>query len=65
MSKITLNDSHRFDDIADTCADAINLALIEKVIYNQRIDESTKRQEIKQLVGQLNKKARLRTGRHG
>jgi hypothetical protein len=29
MQKITANDSHRFDDIADTCADAIKLALID------------------------------------
>lgn len=33
MSKITANDSHRWDDIADTLADAIKLALIEKTIY--------------------------------
>jgi predicted phage terminase large subunit-like protein len=34
MSKITANDSHRFDDIADTLSDAIRIALIEKTIYN-------------------------------
>ncbi len=37
MSKITANDAHRFDDIADTCADAIKLALIDKtLIYNTK-----------------------------
>jgi len=30
MVKITANNSHRFDDIADTCADAVQLALIEE-----------------------------------
>lgn len=32
MGKITANDSHRFDDIADTCVDAVHLALIDKII---------------------------------
>lgn len=30
MSKITANNMHRYDDIADTCADAVRLALQEK-----------------------------------
>lgn len=33
MSKITANQTHRHDDIGDTCADAIQKALIEKVVY--------------------------------
>lgn len=33
MGKITANDSHRYDDIADTVADAIKLALIDKVVH--------------------------------
>lgn len=33
MAKITANDSHRYDDIADTVADAIKLALIDKVVH--------------------------------
>lgn len=32
MRKITANDSHRHDDIADTCADAVKLALIDKLV---------------------------------
>ena len=35
MSKITANNSHRFDDIADTLADGIRLALIDKTLYYQ------------------------------
>lgn len=34
MSKITANDSHRHDDIADCAADAIRLALIDKTVYS-------------------------------
>jgi predicted phage terminase large subunit-like protein len=32
MTKITANDSHRRDDIADTLADAVRIALIDKTI---------------------------------
>jgi len=34
MRKITANDTHRNDDIADTCADAVKLALIDKILIN-------------------------------
>jgi len=34
MSKITANDSHRHDDIADTLVDAIKFALIDKTILH-------------------------------
>ncbi len=33
MKKITNNDSHAHDDIADTCADAVRIALINKMLY--------------------------------
>lgn len=32
MSKISANEAHRFDDVADTCADAIRIALIDKTL---------------------------------
>lgn len=38
MRKITANDSHRHDDIADTVSDGIRLALIEKVITAYSLD---------------------------
>ncbi len=34
MSKITANETHRWDDIADTAADAVRIALIEKIILS-------------------------------
>lgn len=44
MSKITANNSHRHDDIADTVADAIRIALIEKTIYSiDNRDESRRK----------------------
>jgi predicted phage terminase large subunit-like protein len=39
MSRITANDTHRRDDIADTCADAIKLALIDNFILNFSIEK--------------------------
>jgi predicted phage terminase large subunit-like protein len=33
MKKITNNDSHAHDDIADTASDAIRLALIDRILY--------------------------------
>jgi len=34
ISRITANETHRFDDIADTLSDAVDIALIEKQIYS-------------------------------
>lgn len=40
MTKITANETHRRDDIADTCADAIKIALIDKtLVVNTKQDE--------------------------
>jgi hypothetical protein len=36
MRKITANNSHRFDDIADTLADGIKLALIDRTIITRQ-----------------------------
>jgi len=33
MMKITANNSHRFDDIADTAYDAVKIALIDKTLH--------------------------------
>jgi predicted phage terminase large subunit-like protein len=35
MTSITANNTHRFDDIADTCYDAVNAAFIDKIIVHQ------------------------------
>lgn len=35
MAKITANDSHRWDDIADTCAQAVKMGLIDKIVQRQ------------------------------
>lgn len=38
MTKITANESHRWDDIADTCAQAVKMALIDKIVVNRTKD---------------------------
>lgn len=38
MSKITANETHRWDDIADTVADAIRMALIEKTLIAANVN---------------------------
>jgi predicted phage terminase large subunit-like protein len=42
MSKITANNSHRFDDIADTLADAVRVAYIDKSLNHSDRDQSSK-----------------------
>jgi len=37
MSKITANQAHRFDDIADTLYDAVKMSLIDKVVINSTV----------------------------
>lgn len=65
MSKITANNSHRHDDIADNCYDACRIALIEKTMY--AIDKLTESR--KQVVTGMNKsfqnKLRLGAVRNG
>lgn len=51
MQKITANDSHRWDDIADTLSDAVKLALIDKAI-NYR--DTSKSDKIAQSIMQQN-----------
>ena len=51
MSKITANDSHRHDDIADTLADAVRMTFIEKSV--QQVDN--KDDSRKQILQNMNK----------
>lgn len=51
MISITANDSHRHDDIADTFADAIRLALIDKTVYSIDKKDNTR----SDILSKLNK----------
>lgn len=58
--KITANDSHRFDDIADTMYDAIKLALIDKTITYMTAKDYNDPTLAKRLMSQSNKIDRLK-----
>lgn len=60
MTKITANETHRHDDIADTASDAIRMALIEKSVYSIDKKDNTR----SDILGKLNRKfdERLKAG---
>lgn len=60
MSKITANETHRWDDIADTCADAIKMALIDKSLINAKINPTDYNQIAKIITSKNNKINKLR-----
>jgi predicted phage terminase large subunit-like protein len=58
--KITANNSHRFDDIADTMYDAINLGLITKTIINMTKRPDNDSPTAKNMMSTFNKIDRLK-----
>lgn len=65
MCKITANDAHRFDDIADTLSDAIRIALIEKTIYNVDNKLDTKKRLAEKMNLALKNRIRMGAARNG
>ena len=62
MSKITANDSHRHDDIGDTLADAVKIALIDKQL--QLFDDNNTGSEVLSNLAQtFNRRLAARTQR--
>lgn len=60
MSKITANNTHRHDDIADTLSDAIRIALIEKTIYANDNKQEERNLIIHNMNESLQRKIRAR-----
>lgn len=60
MSKITANETHRWDDIADTCADAIKFALIDKIIVQSVMAETNYNELAKTVSFHHNKLDRIK-----
>lgn len=60
MSKITANETHRWDDIADTCADAIKFALIDKTIVHATVAQVDYNELAKKLTFNHNRVDRLK-----
>lgn len=65
MSKITANQSHRNDDICDTIADGIRIALIEKTIYSIDNREESRKNVAAGISQSFKKKQRAGAVRHG
>jgi len=63
--KITANSSHRFDDIADTLADAIQIALIDKTIINRQVNVTDYNAIAKSMMGSANRIDRLKKSAYG
>lgn len=65
MSKITANNSHRRDDIADTIADGIRIALIEKTIYSIDNLQESRKNLAENMSRSFKNKLRAGAARHG
>lgn len=60
MSKITANETHRHDDICDTLADAVRLALIEKTLYSITDKDSNTNAIVKGMNTNFNQRLQAR-----
>lgn len=60
MSKITANETHRHDDIADTLADAIKIALIDKTLIHANTQQTDYNQIAQSMMGTHNRIDRMR-----
>ena len=60
MKKITNNDSHAHDDIADTCADAVRIAMIDLMLVMHRYSGSLVRSATQEATGRLAKLSALK-----
>jgi len=60
MTKITANDTHKFDDVCDTAADAIKMALIDKTLIHTTLNKTDYNQIARSLTHQHNKVGKLR-----
>ena len=60
MKKITNNDSHAHDDIADTCSDAVRIALIERILSVYTSKELKTREATRAAVNRYNNVVELK-----
>lgn len=65
MSKITANDTHRHDDIADTLADAIRIGLTEKSLYTGRNIDNNNKEFLKTMSNRIILKKSAGVARNG
>ena len=60
MKKITNNDSHAHDDIADTCSDAVRIALIDRMLYIHTHKDALFRSTTQEAANQFNRLTALK-----
>lgn len=65
MTDITANNTHKFDDIADTCYDAVNAAFIDKIIVQQVAAKTDYNQLASNMMAGQNHLDFLRKKAHG
>lgn len=65
MKKITANNVHRFDDIADTCYDAVKMALIDKIIIAKEMNNTNYNHVASQVMSKHNTINRLKNKAYG
>ncbi len=64
MCKITPNDTHRWDDIADTCYDAVKAALIDGIIVAKVGNQQQYKDMAAGMMGHQNRIDRLKKAAH-
>jgi predicted phage terminase large subunit-like protein len=65
MSKITANNTHRHDDIADTLSDAIRIAFVEKTLYSNESRQGERAKILTNMNQSLQRKIKARTAAYG
>jgi predicted phage terminase large subunit-like protein len=60
MKKITNNDSHAHDDIADTCSDAVRIALIDKLLIAHTYKDALWRSSTQEATNRMNRLSALK-----
>jgi hypothetical protein len=65
MTKITANDTHRWDDICDTAYDAVKIALIDKTIIRKELPQTNYQDIASRLSKQFTKVNRVKKDAYG
>lgn len=65
MTNITANNTHRFDDIADTCYDAVRAVFIDNIIVQQVKAQTNYNQVAKDVMSPFKHLNQLRNKAHG
>ncbi len=65
MRKITANNTHRHDDICDTCYDAVKIALIDKTILSRDINKTDYKSIAHNLMQSYQQRDKVRKAAYG